>query len=299
MVVAGLMLVPVAAYMGGNHMANANQQVSSDGFSISPRSQQIFLNSSGVSPDRLPPPPPGVYATITFYIYNDLGEIAFNGVTYSNGQSVKVTGDESYLVSASAINIEYRFQQWDTNIGTFSSSESSPTTFNAGQGSGSIVLVLHEKWQSDTGNNRAGYISTGDSYVEGTIHVPHITSVNYVPGTYNGSVDGEVISAWVGMGGVTAGYFLQAGIIVNVTANGIYKWYFIYQFWDITSNSETLVYGFRPLPITDFNYFNVHGQAEFLGNTIQVNLSTNNGHSYWSIVDENYTNDGVWWNNFN
>jgi len=257
------------------------------------------FTGSIVQPMRLPPPPPGVYATIAFYIFNGLGEITFNGVTYSNGQSVKVTGDESYPILTSNVNSNYHFQQWDSNIGSFDGSTSSSTTFNAGSGTGNIVLVLHEKYTSDVYNNWAGYISTGNSYVEGTIQVPHITGTNYVPDTYNGSADGEVVSAWIGMGGVSAGYFLQAGILVNVTANGLYKWYFFYQFWDVTSSSETLLYGSGPLPITYFTYFNVYGQAKFLGNTIQVNLSTSNGHSYWSIVDENYTNDGIWWNDFN
>ena len=157
-----LIAMPMAAVSGTARATtvNADQFTGSSALLASRLNQQIELNDTNISPDRLPPPPPGVYATIAFYIFNGLGKITFDGVTYSNGQSVKVTGDESYPISTSNVNSNYHFQQWDSNIGSFGGSTSSTTTVNAGSGTGNIVLVPHEKYTSEVFNNY-GYRAFG------------------------------------------------------------------------------------------------------------------------------------------
>jgi hypothetical protein len=204
-------------------------------------------------------------ATVNYKIdvFGGNANIQIDSSTYSNGQSVTLDASTTYEIQAVSIASGYKFFQWETNSGSITNYERTPTYLNTGTNAGTLVLVLN-----GTSSNWAGFVQSGSiNSVTGEFYVPSASFVS-------GGTNPNSIGIWVGIGGFSQNSAIwQAGVAVNVSSSGV----------------ETVTPWYEMPPAIPIYNNNMHLNP---GNLVQVWTNYSNGVSTFEIKD--YTTGQFW-----
>lgn len=152
----------------------------------------------------------------TFWIFNNLAPISFDGNQEANGTTATFPSIcRTYQVSHGSISPPQTFVQWMPNGGTLSSLTANPTTFTPTTGAEAIAMILgsnNQRWAGCVGVNPAGFRFT-DVCLD--FYVP--SSVTYHSGgLHTDWCWGEDLLVWAGIGGDQGSLNLwQAGLDIT------------------------------------------------------------------------------------
>ncbi len=140
--------------------------------------------------------------------------ITVDGQTFPNGSMVGLVLGVPHSVAASSILSGYRFNDWQSNIGTFAKNYTPSTNFylNATPWGGEQAQIDMELQQYQAGGGWGGYTYYGTrvTAVGATLHPPQTMSLSVHSGT---GWNQEGIVFWVGIGGALGNKTLwQVGV---------------------------------------------------------------------------------------
>ena len=185
----------------------------------------------------------GVHVSLQIFIFGGHGTVTINGTVVHNGTTVtNLIQTYDYTISASPSS-GYDFRQWYSPVDNVINENSSSTVIDMWYSSlTSLTMVMNQSNAgSVAGNYWAGYYEgyTDIYYVSGTFSIPTVTW-NY--SATSTSEDGQLLSEWVGIGGVDGtGDIWQAGVSEWLPSPGTEVTYYWIEDYYANSNEQSTI----------------------------------------------------------